>query len=424
MINADVVIVGAGLAGLACARELVRAGRAPIILEASDDIGGRVRTDRTPGPGGEYLLDRGFQVFLTAYPEAAQLDLPALDLQAFEPGAIVRFNGKFHPLMDPLRRPGSILDGALSRVGSLTDKFKVGLMRTRLQAASDPRALFEAQGPELTIAQALADRGFSPAFIDRFFMPFFGGITFAPDLSASSRMMDFVFRCFSSGDATVPRLGMQQIPRQLANALPAGMISLNTPVTSIAPGVVTTAGAEYRALAIVLACEGFEASRLRSRPPARWRSSRTLWYAFEGEPPIVEPTLLLDGDPGHLAQNVAFMSSVSRAYAPAGHSLACITPPATPEILALSDVDLDARVRSRLTEWFGHRVTSWTLLRAQRINNALPDQSPPWLTKRECAARAEPGLYIAGDHRDTASIDGALHSGRRAAEAILTDTRP
>ncbi len=424
MVNADVVIVGAGLAGLSCARALVRAGRTPIVLEASDDVGGRVRTDRVNGPGGEYLLDRGFQVFLTAYPEAAQLDLPSLELRPFEPGAIVRFNGKFHALMDPLRRPGSILDGALSRVGTLSDKFKVGLMRTRLQASSDPRAIFEAPGPELTIAQALIERGFSPAFIDRFFTPFFGGITFAPDLSASSRMMDFVFRCFASGDATVPRLGMQQIPRQLAASLPPGMVSVNTPVTSIAPGVVTTPGAKYHARAIVLACEGFEASRLRARPPARWLSSRTLWYAFDGEPPIVEPPLILDGDEGHLAQNVACMSSVSRAYAPSGHSLLCVTPPASPEILALPDAALDARVRSRLTEWFGDRVSAWTLLRAQRIKSALPDQSPPWLTKRELPARAEAGLYLAGDHRDTASIDGALHSGRRAAEAILTDTKP
>ncbi len=423
MVSADVVIVGAGLAGLCCALELVHAGRTPLILEASDDVGGRVRTDSVQGPGGAYLLDRGFQILLTAYPEAsARLDLPSLDLCAFEPGAIVRLNGTFHTLMDPLRRPASILESALSSVGSLADKLRVGLMRAQLGTASDPRSLLSAAAPERTIAQSLQARCFSPEMIDRFFTPFFGGITFDPTLSSSSRMMDFVFRCFASGDATVPRRGMQEIPRQLASRLPAGLITLNTRVTSISPGRVSTASGEYRASAIVLACDGPESSRLRSVSPAPWRASRTCWYAFAGEPPMGRRTLILDGDPGHMAQNVAFMSTVSPLYAPPAHSLVCVTPPSTPELLALSDEDLDARVRARLTEWFGDRVATWTLLKAQRIALALPDQSPPWLTKPEWPTRVAPGLYVAGDHRDTASIDGAMYSGRRAAETILADT--
>ncbi len=424
VVNADVIIIGAGLAGLCCAIELTRAGRTPLVLEASDDVGGRVRTDRVQGPGGAYLLDRGFQILLTAYPEAsARLDMEALELCAFEPGAIVRLNGAFHPLMDPLRRPGSILEGALSSVGSVADKVRVGLMRAQLGAARDARSLLSADAPERTIAQALSDRGFTPAMIERFFTPFFGGITFDPTLGASSRMMEFVFRCFASGDATVPRLGMQQIPRQLASRLPREVISLNTRVTSIESGRVVTTSGDYRANNIVLACEGPEASRLRGLPPAPWRSSRTLWYAFPGEAPAGQRTLILDGDPGHLAQNVAFMSTVSSSYAPADHTLMCVTPPASAELLALSDDELDARVRARLKEWFGPRVASWTLLQAQRIVHALPDQSPPWLTKPEWPTRLAPGLYVAGDHRDTASIDGAMFSGRRAAESILADAK-
>jgi protoporphyrinogen oxidase len=432
----EVLIIGAGLAGLAAARTLTRAGVACRVLEASDGVGGRVRTDVVEG----YRLDRGFQVLLTAYPEAsAVLDYAKLELRTFEPGAAVFLGGRFHRLMDPWRRPGSIIEGALASVGTLADKLRVGSMRSQLQRES-LRAL-DAR-PETTILHALRQRGFSEPMIDRFWRPFFGGITLDTELAASSRMMEFVFRCFSLGDAAVPRLGMQQLAEQLAAGLPPGTVELHTPARGLASAPdacrVSTERGERAARAIILATDAVDAAALlgpdraasRSAGARRpWRSVINLYFAIEGPqlsggdalPVTREPILLLDGERSGLATNVAFMSSVSADYAPANCALASVSVIGTP-LPTTPDADLGAMVLRQMGQWFGHEaVQRWRLLRVYRIARALPDQSPPWLTRPDWPARLALGLYVAGDTRDTASIDGALRSGRRAAEALLND---
>lgn len=418
--HTQVAIVGAGLAGLACARTLTAAGIPSLVIEASDVVGGRVRTDEVEGPGGTYWLDRGFQVYLSAYPEGASvLDLKALDLCPFEPGAVIRHNNRFHTLMDPWRRPTSIFEGALAGVGSLTDKLKVGLLRAELQKLPSARDALTLGDRELTIDAFLRARGFSAEMIDRFFRPFFGGITFDLSLSSSARVMQFIFRCFSGGDACVPRMGMQRIPDQLAAGLDPASLRLNQRVLALAPGLVRTATTEYRARSIVLACEGPAARRLLGLPSARtWRRSTTAYFAFTGPAPLDKPVLLLDADlPGDL-MNVAFMSTVSPTYAPASHGLVAVATP----LHDLPDPELTPRLTRGLSSWFGEDFAKrLTPLRTYRITHALPDQTPPWMTTESCQPRIRPDLYRAGDELDTPSIDGALVSGRRAAEAILQD---
>jgi phytoene dehydrogenase-like protein len=201
-----VLVVGAGLAGLCCAERLADHGLAPLVLEAAEDVGGRVRTDEVEG----CLLDRGFQVLLTAYPTAREvLDYQALHLQPFEPGALVRCGGRFHRVADPWRRPFAALQGVFGPIGSLSDKLRVAALRRRvLQGAV--RDLFER--PERTTMAALREAGFSTAMIDRFFRPFLGGVFLDTKLETSSRMFEFVFRMFASGDVAIPARGMQAIP--------------------------------------------------------------------------------------------------------------------------------------------------------------------------------------------------------------------
>ena len=216
--NPRVIIVGAGLAGLACARHLSQAGLGCSLLDASDAVGGRVRTDRVDG----FQLDRGFQVFLTGYPEAGRmLDYPALQLQPFHPGAMVRYAGGFHRISDPLRRPQDLLSTMMSPIGSFGDKLKV----LRLRRDALRRQLCgQAGGGERTTLEALQVYGFSPAMQQRFFQPFLNGVFLDQALSTPCRLFELVWAAFSRGDIALPQQGMGAIASQLAATLPTESI--------------------------------------------------------------------------------------------------------------------------------------------------------------------------------------------------------
>lgn len=405
----DVLIVGAGLAGLCCARRLQESGVSFQILEASETIGGRVRTDHVEG----FLLDQGFQVLLTAYPEAQRvLDYAALALRPFYPGALVRYGGAFHRIADPWRRPREMLRTACSPIGTLGDKIKVARLRRRLLAGT-LADLF--QRPETSTLEALQGAGFSAAIIDRFFRPFFGGIFLERDLRTSSRMFDFVFRMLALGDTALPAAGMQAIAAQLAASLPTTAIRRQARVSAVRAQRVTLAsGEELHARAIVVATEGPEAARLLPGVPTPGSRSVTCLYFAAAQPPLSEPILVLNGEPTGIINNMCVPSLVAPSYAPPGAALVSVTVLGNPY---QDDRTLEQIVRAQLAEWFGAAVHQWRHLRTYRILHALPEQSPPALTLRE--PQLDPGLFLCGDHRDTASINGAMASGRRAAEAVL-----
>ena len=218
--RADVVVVGAGLAGLAAATVVADGGHSVAVLEASDDVGGRVRTDEVDG----FLVDRGFQVLLTAYPELdRQLDRAALRLQAFDPGAMVRIGDRFHVVGDPLRRPGSLLSTVAAPVGTPVDKLRLLALRRRLRSSTVPQLL---RGQDVDTAEALREEQFGPNMVERFLRPLIGGIQLDPELTTSRRMFDTIFRTLSEGDAAVPAVGMGAIPRQMAARLDPGWVHL------------------------------------------------------------------------------------------------------------------------------------------------------------------------------------------------------
>jgi len=409
----DVLIVGAGLAGLCCARRLHQAGVRFLVLEKSEGVGGRIRTDRVD----EFQLDRGFQVFLTAYPEAKQLlDYQALDLRPFEPGALIRQGGAFHRMTDPWRRPLQGLLSLFTPIGSFLDKARVARLRYRaLKGSMEDRF----NDPETTTLQALQEAGFSASIIDRFFRPFLGGIFLESDLQTSSRMFQFVFRMFSLGDACLPAAGMEAIPRQLASGLPSDSIRLGAKVVSVLPEAVRIdSGETLHARAIVVAAEGAAAVKLLDgEPPAPSQSVTCLYFAAE-HPPIEEPILVLNGEGHGPVNNLCVPSVLAPSYAPGNQHLVSAT------VLGVSsqdDISLQAEVRDQLTGWFGPEVRSWRHLRSHRIPYALPRQVPPALSPSERPVRWQSGTYVCGDHRDNASIQGAMVSGRRAAEALLKD---
>jgi phytoene dehydrogenase-like protein len=411
-----VYVVGAGLAGLACARRLHAGGIAATVLEASDGVGGRVRTDALDG----FLLDRGFQVLLTAYPEACQvLDYDELELRAFEPGALVRTGGRFVRVSDPSRRPRRALSTALAPVGSLADKARVASLRRRVLAGS-LEELFTR--PETSTIQALAAAGFSDAIVDRFFRPLFGGVLLDPELGSSSRMFEFVYRMFSTGDVALPARGMGAIGEQLADGLPPGSVRLGQRVTAVAPGrlkLTGEGGEQLTARAVVVATDGPSAAGLLDQPAAPGSVAAACLYYAADRVPIDEPLIVLDGEGRGPVNNLCVPSAVAPAYAPEGQALvsaAVIGPDAS-----RGTGPLEPAVLEQLADWFGSSVIGWRHLRTYRIPYAQPAQPPGALDPPERPVRVRPGLYVCGDHRDNASINGALVSGRRAAEALLED---
>lgn len=405
MSSADVVIVGAGLAGLVAAKVLENAGLEPVVLEASDGVGGRVRSDVVDG----FTCDRGFQVLLTSYPEIHRhLDLAALDLRPFEPGAIVWRNGKASVVGDPLRRPRTVTSTVLAPIGSVFDKARIALLRTKL-LRTDARRLL--RGEDISTRDALRKAGFSADIIERFFRPLVGGIQLDPTLSTSRRMFDVIFRSLASGDAAVPARGMGQISLQLAQQLQRTTVRLNSPVAQVAPGRVTLAdGEEISTRAVVVATEGPVASRLLGLDPVPSRAAGCVWFDAPVRP-IDGAYIVLDGGNTGPVLNVAVMSEVSPAYAPPGRHLIAAAIPGSCE------GDLESLARTQLRSWWGKTVDEWRCIRVDRIAHGQPGQNPPFHPKKKVALGD--GLFVCGDHRDTGSIQGAMFSGRRCAEAVI-----
>jgi len=409
----DVVVVGAGLAGLCCARRLTAAGVDCLVVEASDGVGGRMRTDEVEG----FLLDRGFQVLLTAYPEARRvLDYAALDLRPFYPGALVHTGARFHRVADPWRHPLDVVSLLFSPVATLADKAHLAALRHHVTSGTWEDI---AARPEVSALRALKRAGLSDVVIDRFFRPFLGGVLAGRELDASSRMFEFVFRAFAVGDACLPARGAGSIPAQLRAGLPREAVRLGARVERLEDGAVRLAGGEtIRAGAVVVAVEAPEAARLVGAGGApRGRGQTCVYFAAE-RAPVQEPILLLDGDGAGPASSVVVPSVVAPSYAPSGAALvsATVLGRAAPDNGALEEA-----VRSQLARWLGAGVRRWRHLRTYHIPFAQPDQTPPALTPWRREVRVRPGLYVCGDHRDNASVNGAMESGRRAAEALLAD---
>jgi phytoene dehydrogenase-like protein len=406
-----IAIIGAGLSGLACARLLAKAGMPFTLYESADAVGGRVRSDRVDG----FTLDRGFQVLLPAYPEARRvLDYEGLNLCPLYRGAEIYFKNRLHRLADPFQHP---LD-ALKNLGDDFIPWRDKWQTLVLWKESADTKTIERRLPEIETEDYLRDFGFSEAMIDRFFRPFFGGVFLEKDLRTSVRMFFFLYAMFRRSGAAIPAAGMQAIPDQLGIALPPGSLKLNTPVSAVRRGEITLSTGEIvRADHIVLAVSEDVAHRLLPdtgvEKPKPGRSTTCLYFTTDQALPR-EAILYLDGDNRGPVNNACVLSNASPSLAPKGQHLI-----STSIVGAPSSDELENVVRDQMTRWFGPGARQWKHLRTYQIRNAQPESRQLRLGDASLASVLEPGLYRCGDYVEDASINGALISGRRAAEAVL-----
>ncbi|MEM1069877.1 MAG: NAD(P)/FAD-dependent oxidoreductase [Planctomycetota bacterium] len=414
--NSDVVIIGAGLAGLTCGVLLHEAGKRVRILEATDRVGGRVVTDELDG----FRLDYGFQVLLTAYPACkSMLDYDALQLRLFEPGALVRHRQSWKLLGDPWRRPGQAFSTAFNPVGSLGDKLRIARLRHDARRGS-LQSLYER--PNRSTELELRARGFSDRMIDHFFRPFIGGVFLDESLQVSNRMLEFVFRMFSEGNIAIPAKGMSAIPKQLASRLPEDTVELRTTVQNVdGKRIRLSDDATIECDHVVVATESNAAGRLLDLPELSrsWGSTATLYYATD-ELSESRKLLMLRGDESGPIQTACVLSNVAPEYAPPGKHLISVSLASDPTV-GSDPEEVDPAVRSQLRDWFGNNTDDWERLGIYHVPYGLPQSSldPIHQSIRGSDYGREQNVWIGGDHTETPSIQGAMNSGIRIAEAIL-----
>lgn len=398
-------VIGAGLAGLACATDLVAAGATVRVLEAGDAVGGRMRTDRQAG----FLLDRGFQVFNTSYPQVRRrIDLRALQLRPFTPGMLLHTSRGRVRFTDPTRQPRRAADALTGHLAGPRDMAALALLTSRDMLGPASRIRHRRDQSTLT---ALRRAGISGELIERLFQPFLAGVFLEDELETSSRFFHLVWRSMLRGSLCLPRYGIQAVPGQLAAALPPTTVRLETPVRELTDqGVLLADGTERPADVVVVATGADAAARLLPglRVPAT-RSVTTLYHATPTSP-LAEPTLLVDSEREILHTSV--LSEVTPGYASNGRALISTS------VLGTGSGSLEPAVRGRLATLYGVGTADWEHLATYTIEGALPAMAAPHPLIRGC--RVGPGRYVCGDHRATGSVQGALASGARAAREVLT----
>lgn len=402
-----VVVVGAGLAGLACARELQRSGRRVLVLEAADRVGGRVRTDRVDG----FLVDHGFQVLNTAYPALPRyVDLPALDLRTLPRGVRLRRAGALHMVPHPLASPTAPLRAATTRAVGPRGKLALGRYTAGLLARGAAGAK---RGEDMPAPDAW--RAALPEHVVRdLLVPFMSGVVLDPEVRTSRIFTDLMMRLFARGGSAVPATGMQALPEAVGGALAPGVVRLGTPVLSVErDGVELAEGGVVDAAAVVVATDPWTAQALvpeiGALPPARgvttYFFSSRLWRGQD-------PTLVVDADHSGVATSVV-LSATAPGYAPADRALI-----ATSVFRDDRGPVLDASAAEEVARTL-HRAPEgpWELVATRDVPRALPAMPSP-LELRKQTWFPGAGVWVAGDHRDTSSIQGALVSGGRVGRAV------
>ena len=402
------------MAGLTCAKVLMESGVEVVVVEASDGVGGRVRTDERDG----FLLDRGFQVYFTSYPVSKRhLDHAALNLKSFDPGAILRRGREESILSDPLRDPKALLPSLLSNAATFPDKLRTLRLVAGLLSEGAVTA-GEIDGTDSSSLEYLRGYGLSERIVDNFYRPFYGGIFLDRSLSTSSRVLRFTFKMLATGRTTIPALGIGEIPKQLAAHLKPGALRTSSPVERLLRDGervvgVEAAGEVHEADAVVVATEAPEAGRLAGAvAPEGSVGQVCVYYAADG----IESgkKIVLNAESGEFVNNAVQISAVAPSYAPRGHHLLSVV---ALEGFRLSDEEIYRRGVEDVTRWYPE--ADLEPLEIYRVPYAQFDQPPgihEWLPENRTNT---PGLVLAGEYTEDSSINGSMLSGEKAAGEVM-----
>lgn len=404
-----IYIIGAGVAGLIAAKVLEDQGFYPTIIEATDRVGGRVKTDIVGG----YQLDHGFQVLLTAYPAAQKyLNFEPLELQEFLPGATIFNKGKQKTIGDPLRAISLLLPTLFSGIGTISDKFKILKLNTLLKQSTMAEIFAK---PEKTTNQYLVDFGFSDEMISKFFQPFFTGIFLEPNLETSSRMFEFVYKMFGEGNATIPKAGIEAIPIQLKAGLKQTEFLFNAKVKSVEEGKIilsdeTILESHYTILAT-------DASPLVSKlknQEVLWKSCDTLYFETDKRA-IDKPLVGLIADKEALVNNILYHTSVATKTAGVKELLSVTIV----KKHGLSPEALQQKVVKELKQFCGIETTKF--IKQYSIAKALPKLDNLRYEMNPSETKLTATIFLAGDTQLNSSLNAAMISGERAAMGVLEE---
>ena len=406
-----IYIVGAGVSGLVAAQVLENQGYQPVILEASDRAGGRVKTDIKNG----FQLDHGFQVLLSSYPAAQKyLNFKALKLQELKPGAVIFNNGKQQIIGDPLRDISTLFSTLFSGIGTLSDKFKIFQLNLKLKNKSI-EAIFSSD--EISTKVYLQEFGFSSQIITQFFTPFFKGIFLENELTTSSRMFEFVFKMFGEGLAVLPKGGIEEISKQLVSNLKHTTFQYNTQVSSVSnEEIVLHTGEKLVSTATIIATD---ASKLVRDAPSKnliWKSCQTLYFTANKRV-IEKPMIGLVSKKDSLINNIFYHTSVAT------------NSNNTEELLSVtvvkehqfSEKQLIAAVTKQLKEEC--TIDHLTFLAVYHIEKALPDLKDIKYEVSPSESQLSSGIFLAGDIQLNGSLNAAMIAGEKAALQVITSLK-
>lgn len=400
-------IIGAGVSGLVAAQVLENFGYHPTIIEATDSVGGRVKSDQYKG----YTLDHGFQVLLTSYPAAKKyLDFKALDLQEFLPGATIFKNGKQQTIGDPLRKISLLVPTLLSNIGSLSDKIKVLQLNTLLKK-KEIASIFKED--EKTTLHYLRDFGFSEEIITDFFKPFFSGIFLEPDLDTSSRMFEFVYKMFGDGLAVLPRKGIQEISNQLKNKLTKTRFLYNTTVQEVKNNaILVEGGKEIQSHITIIATEASALVSNLKNQETEWKSCDTLYFETEHRS-IKKPLIGLIANKEAFVNNIFYPTSLG-TDAKNTKELLSVT---VVKDHQLSEEKLIEKVKQELNDYC--KITHAKFLKRYPIKKALPNLRNIQYEISSTETKLKSTLFLAGDQLLNGSLNAAMISGERAALGVI-----
>jgi phytoene dehydrogenase-like protein len=424
-----IIIIGAGLAGLTCAKTLVNAGQQVRVLEAVDQVGGRLRTDYHPDG---YRLDRGFQVLFTAYPAATRhLDFTALKQRKFEPGAILVRDRKHYSIADPLREPTLLAPSLFNPLLSPLDKMRILRLRlelSRLSAGDIFSGVAQPEGQDESTEAYLRRKGFSKNFLDNFARPFYGGIFLDRSLQTSARMFQFVSKMLATGDIILPAEGIQRVPEQIAFSLPRGTVRCSARVGEIlldggqVQGVRLTSGEKIEGSQVVIATSSPVAAKFLQQPLPTEPVGAVCVYFAGDERLYAQRKILLNTNPDAYVNNAVLLTNIAPTYAPPRKHLLSATVLGNP---AEDDAAVAERCRAEISQWFpDYQLHNWQLLAVYRIPFAqFAQPAGVYDTLPDNRTEVE-GLFLAGEYTKSSSIQGAIHSGEHAAREVLKTPVP